>query len=233
MKYSAEEIGKIIKSERLNRKWSQEKLGKKVGTSYKQVSNYENGKLIPPMDILLKLCDTFKCELGYILGEDDYTTGTKLDTIIERTIGLNTASTNALQHITGHERKCLNFGHESNTYKRILNNLLSDPEFSYLLESLFELDSCIKHKEQLFAELEEKYGKDILNTAFEYYSSSIDFLHDENAEKLDDIYYQALVDIETCLSKEHDISFSVKVSRYEVRESFERLIDSLYPSKNT
>lgn len=232
MKYSTEEIGKKIKSERLSRKWSQEQLGQKIGTTYKQISNYENGKLIPPMDILLKLCDIFNCELGYILGEDEYNAGTKLDTIIEHSLGLNTSSTKALQYITGKNRNCLNFGYESNTYRQILNNLLCDPAFSHLLESLYELDSCIKHKERMFVELEKKYGKEVLATAFECYNSTTDYLCDQNAKKLDDIYYEAMIDIETFLSKEYDISFSIKINRYNVRESFERLIDSLYPNKN-
>ena len=233
MNYSIEEIGKIIKEERLKKKWTQEQLSKQIGITGKQVSNYEKGVLLPPIDILLKLCDIFECELGYILGEEDYKSKTKLNTIIEKTLGLNPHSLNTLHLITGNERICLNFGYESITYRRILNNILCEPSFIYLLESLYELDSCIKHEEKLYKQLEEKYGDEVLNTAFEYYCSTTDYIHDENAEKLTDIYYQAIADIDTYLSEEYNMSFSRKVNRYEVREAFERLIDNLYPNKSS
>ena len=58
-----------------------------------------------------------------------------------------------------------------------------------------------------------------------------DYLHDENAEKLDDIFYQIMADIDTAIDKSQDASFSSKVFRYEARESFERLLDELYPQK--
>ena len=233
MKYSTEKIGKKILEERKKRNWSQQQLGKKIQISSKQISNYENGKLIPPIEILLKLCDIFSCELGYILGEDSYNAGTKLDTIIERTLGLNTTTINTLQHITGNERKCLNFGCESDTYKRILNTFLCDPAFSYLLESFLELESCIKQKEQLFINLEEKYDNEVLSTAFEHYNSTTDYLRNDNTDMLENIYYQAILDIKTYIDKEDEISFSINVNRYKVNKAFERLIDSLYPTTNT
>ena len=70
MKYSAEVTGKIIKKERDNRCWSQKTLGDKLGVSGKQISNYESGVLMPPMDILIEMCEVFDCELGYILNEE-------------------------------------------------------------------------------------------------------------------------------------------------------------------
>ena len=115
MKYSAEEIGKIIKDKRINTlHWSQDALGKELSISGKQVSNYENGVLIPPIDILFKLCDIFNCELGYLLGEQDYSSGTKLNTAIEQKLGLTTNTINNICKITGTEHHCVNFGCESN-----------------------------------------------------------------------------------------------------------------------
>ena len=51
MRYDLEKIGKTIHQERDKLKWTQVKLGKKLGVSGKQISNYENGKLLPPQDI--------------------------------------------------------------------------------------------------------------------------------------------------------------------------------------
>lgn len=82
MKYNNEQISKMILSERTKLKISQAELGEKVGVVGKQISNYEKGKLVPPIDIVLRLCDVFKCELGYLLGEPDYADGTKIETAI-------------------------------------------------------------------------------------------------------------------------------------------------------
>ena len=229
MKYSKEEIGKKIQELRQAKNWSQEQLGHKIGTTGKQISNYENGKLIPPMDVLLILCDIFSCELGYILCEEDYKAGTKLDTIIERRTGLNTDSLDALHLITGAERHSPHLGHQSAAFKRILNALFTEPSFRYLLEAIFDLDSCIAHNQELYEELEIKYGKEILDKALEYYYSSTDYVHDENAETLPDIYYQAMNAISDYEDKSQENSFAIKVNKYEVRESFERLLNSLYP----
>ena len=75
MNHYPEKISKNIKTERLKRGWSQAKLGKYLGVSGKQISNYENedtNKCTPPIDILLKMCDLFECDLGYLIGEDKY-----------------------------------------------------------------------------------------------------------------------------------------------------------------
>lgn len=230
MIYSAEEIGKRIKKERLKINWSQEALGKELGqkSGAKQISKYEKG-LLPPIDVLLELCKIFKCELGYLLGEEAYSSGTKINTTINETLGLNNESIDSIMRITGTEKKCLNYGCESENYRRILNRFISSPSFIYLFESLYELDNFILKRDKLWTDLEDKYGKEIYDKAFEYYNSTIDYLHDEHAEKLEEIYYQALSDIEVTIDKSHDASFPIKVLRYEARESFERLLDELYP----
>lgn len=231
MKYSSEEIGKIIKDKRNSLNLSQDKLGSKLGISGKQVSNYEKGILTPPIDILLSLCDIFKCELGYLIGEEDYSSGTKINTAIKNMLGLDNKSINSIKSITGTAKNCLNFGYESENYRRILNSFISNSSFRYLIESLYDLERSVSQRNKLWADLEDKYGKEILDKAFEYYNSTTDYLHDEHAEKLEHIYYQALSDIDIAIAKNHDASFPIKVLRYEARESFERLIDELYPQK--
>lgn len=232
MKYSPEEIGKLIKKERLKLNWSQEALGYDLGqkSGAKQISKYENG-MLPPIEVLLKLCEIFNCELGYLLGESDYSSGSKINTAIQSNLGLDNSSIESIKHITGTEKNCLNFGYESKNYRCILNNFISNPAFIYLIEALYNLNHSVLQSDKIWADLETKYGKDIFDKAYEYYNSSTDYLHDENAEKLDDVYYQAMVDIDAAIDKQHENSFSIKVFRYEAREEFERLLDNLYPQK--
>lgn len=232
MKYSSEEIGKKIKDERLKLNWSQEALGIDLGqkSGAKQISKYESG-MLPPIDVLLKLCEIFNCELGYLLGEDDYSSGTKVNTAIENSLGLNNESINAIKHITGTEKSCVSFGYESKNYRRILNSFISSSSFADLAIALYDLDCSIAAKKKIWLNLEEKYGKETIDKAFEYYNSTTDYFHDENAEKLDDIYYQAMADIDSAIDKDYETSFPIKVLRYEAREAFERLLDNLYPQK--
>lgn len=231
MKYSSEEIGKIIKNKRNLSNLSQEKLGRILGISGKQISNYEKGILTPPIDILFKLCDIFKCELGYLIGEDDYSSGTKFNTAIKNMLGLDNESVDSIKSITGTDKNCLAFGYEFEEYKRILNNFISNSLFRQLIESLYDLDRSVSQRDKLWTDLKDKYGKEILDKAFQYYNSTTDYLHDDHTEKIEDIYYQAISDIDVVIDKSLDSLFPIKVLRYEVRESFERLLDELYPSK--
>ena len=118
MKYNTEQIGKTIKSEREKKGWSQEKLGKKLHISGKQISIYEKGNL-PPLENLLALCDLFDCELGYLLGEDTYSKGTKIETEIYEKTGLLPETVKSLEYITSPNSR-FHFGYESKVFRELL-----------------------------------------------------------------------------------------------------------------
>lgn len=229
MSYSSESIGKTIKIERSNRKWSQARLGKELGISGKQISNYENGILTPPTDILFNMCNIFGCQLGYLLGEEDYKDKTKLDTAIANKLNLSSEAISSLCRITGSDNNCILFGHKSANIQRLINALFTSECFINLIEAIHELDSAVQHNNDLWINLEKKYGKTRMDRALKYYHSQTDYLRDENAPKLPSIYYEILSAIDNELSHQTDASFSIKVLRYEIRETFERLLDSLYP----
>lgn len=229
MIYSAELTGNIIKTEREKRNLSQRALGKLINVSGKQISNYEKGNPMPPIDILMKFCETFDCELGFLLGEESYSDGTKLRTAIIEKTGLSDTSIQNIQRITGTDKRCVCFGHNSIHYRTILNNLLSSEHFISLLENMSFLDERISAPDQYWLELEKKYGKENVDKAFEYYNSSTDYFNDSAAEQLPEIYYKIMGDIEATIDKQHDNEYSIKVARYELNESFSSLIESIYP----
>lgn len=231
MGYSAEVTGKIIKNERDNRGWSQKTLGDKLGVSGKQISNYESGTLMPPMDILIKMCEVFECELGFILNEENYADGTKLMTAIRDKLGLDATSVGAITHITGREKSCVNFGYESEDNRRILNMFLSSSAFGYFYECLSDLDRMVEERKKVWDELESKYSKELLDQAFTYYNSTTDYLHDPDAEKLDAIMYEIMWAIDGAIGKDCDSTYPIKVARYELNEAFGELINSIYPKK--
>ncbi|NBK91889.1 XRE family transcriptional regulator [bacterium 1XD21-13] len=231
MAYNAEKIGKTILAERTKLKLSQMELGKKIGIVGKQISNYEKGKTIPPIDVMLKLCDVLQCELGYLLGEPDYSEGTKLETAITTTTGLNTNALNNIRTITGTEKSCLSFGYESDSYRSILNSLFSSPQFISFIECLHDLDTAVSDSKNVFSELGNKIGKERLDEAFTFYNSPIDYEHDPHAPKLKPEQYEAMGMIDSAIDKQYGLSYTIKIARYELHEAFEALIESLYPRK--
>jgi len=229
MNYSSEIIGNKIKEQRSNKKWSQEALGNKIGVSGKQVSNYEKAIQTPPIDILFKLCEIFDCELGFLLGEEKYESGTILDTAIQNKLKLSQEAISSLCHLTGNESSSIYRGYKSKSFQKILNSFLCSDFFSALICSVCDLDNAIQNSKNIWDKLYNKYGKEKMHQAFKYYNSTTDYLLDDTAEKLDDIYYEILVAIDSAIDKEHDASYPIKVLRYEAREAFERLLDALYP----
>lgn len=74
MKYNAKAIGQRIKNERQTLSLTQGDFAKKIGLSEESrqtIGKWENGKLLPQFEDMLKMCEVFDCELGYLLGEFD------------------------------------------------------------------------------------------------------------------------------------------------------------------
>lgn len=232
MNYSAEVIGKLIRLEREKRKWTQKKLGEALNVSGKQISNYEQGEPIPPIDVLLKLCEVFDCELGYILGEEDYTEGSKIRTAICNVTGLSAASIDAIQKITGTARNCIEFGYESEKYRSILNKILISSQFIEFINNLGYLDDRIAEFNNIDKQLVEKLGNSLLNKALSYYSSSADLYNETDADKLKPEFCEAMVLLDSSIDKKRDINYQIKIARYELREAFEFLINDIYPRQH-
>ena len=231
MKYSAELIGNIIKNERNKRNWNQNQLGKKLGITGKQISKYEHGDPIPPIDIMLKLCEIFECELGYILGEAQYSEGSKLQTAIREKLNLSIEATEAINKITGTSRRSLSFGNESEKYIRILNNLLSSHLFPSFIESIGTLDYYITEQKSCFSLIEEKYGKQLFEQAWNIHFGPIDYEHTDYEPPLSSELCEIIKEIKDAEDKSCDLSYSIKVARYELQETLEDLIAELYPRR--
>lgn len=229
MEYDKKLTGKIIRIERNKRKWTQDKLSKKLNISSKQVSKYESGDLLPPLYILTELCGLFDCEIGYLLGEPLYKDGTQLTTAIHETTGLDAETINNIRCITGKERGALVFRCESDKYKRILNRLLSSPYFLSFIECLGNLDSYEDELNTIWSPVIEKYGEEIFATAMECYTGKIDYEHDPNAEFPSDEVCEAYKCIDEVIDQQQDILYKIKVSRYELHEVYEDLVNGLYP----
>lgn len=236
MEYKSEEIGKLIKAERKKRNLSQEELGEKLNITGKQISNYEHGKPMPPMEVLLKICKIFDCELGYILGERDYSQGTKLKTIISNETGLNIEAINAIIGLTGTEREYINWGYESEKYRRILNTLFTSKGFLNFIETLAELDDSYQKKEQeqeILIQLSNELGEPLFNKAMKLRDVTS---KDEEASNLTTEECKAIKKVNAALDECYELHCKfiqeMKVHRFSIQEALTLLINEMYPMPN-
>ena len=62
-----DKIGNFIKSIRLEKKLTQKELADILGVTYQAVSKWENGKNIPDLSIIKKICDEFNINIDELL----------------------------------------------------------------------------------------------------------------------------------------------------------------------
>lgn len=100
--YDWKEIGKRIAFERTkNKRMTLEEVAEYIGTTRQTVSRWEKGKGVEiTLNMLLRLCSLFDCELGYLLCEEGFELKTRAKTDFHELTGL---SENAIESIT--ERK--------------------------------------------------------------------------------------------------------------------------------
>lgn len=232
MHYNTEIIGKVIESERKKLGFSQERLGKKLRVVGKQISNYERGKTLPPIDVLFKMCDILNCELGYLLGERDYSKGTKIKTLISEETGLNIETLEIIKTITGTEHSCINWGYESEKYRRVLNKLLISTEFIDFVKALGDMEDVYAAKKKTQQPLEKlckELGSELFDVACKHTGSCAEELESLNltAEEINAINLFDKAQDE-CYSLYLKNEYDIKVCKYSVQEALTLLINRLY-----
>lgn len=85
------------------------------------IAKWEQGKELPPLDVLCTLCIPFNCEVGYLLCE--YDCKTRIETDIQLETGLSRESVERLRYFIQKKPRCVN----------ILNQLLTSLNFENLL----------------------------------------------------------------------------------------------------
>jgi transcriptional regulator with XRE-family HTH domain len=82
-----EEMGQRIRAERIQLKMTMDKLGEETSVSRQTVSKWEKGESAPSVFDLLRLCEIFECDFGYLVGE--YQNRTRVETDIVKETGLS------------------------------------------------------------------------------------------------------------------------------------------------
>lgn len=223
MQYDIQIIGQTIRNERKKHKWTQNKLGMMLNVSGKQISNYENGKLLPPQDVLLKIADLFNCEYGYILGEESYKDGSKLNTAVCESLGLTSEAVEALRTVT---HKGLSQKLEER--QKAISCFFESPYFGRFVDCLVEAVTISKgiesYNDGIHQELVSRYGEKLVGKAVVYCSYG-DSVPAANAN--DPMFKKVVNEIDSYIDESQTQEYAQKVARYELREAFEQLIRSI------
>ena len=183
----------------------------------------------PMFSNMILIADCLGVSIGYLTGETDMDTFT-----LEKAsdyLHLDSDAIKVINKVTGTDRSSLDFGYQSQKYRYILNNFLTSKGFHNLVHRMRDLDDCYSSSSEVWEQLSEKLGDSLLKEAIDCYNGPTDFLNDPNAEELGDELYKAIGMLDTAIDRQHDLSYALKVARYELQETFKCLIDELYPPK--
>ena len=147
--YSLKDIGERIQAERERKRFSLAYVAEFCGVQqYQTVANWEKGNTTPPLKALLKLCNLFECELGYLLGDDGYELKTRAKTDIHKETGL---SGEAVETIV--EKN-------NNPETEVLSMLLCNPNFWRVLHVIMHGVESAKRSKDRNEKDEVRYRKD-------------------------------------------------------------------------
>lgn len=165
------------------------------------------------------LADYFGVSVGYLTGETDNSSFLMQDAC-EYT-GLEEATLRTI-------RDSLNIQDSvgSYPYRHAVDRLFASPELLTFLSAFLELEDAVQSLQEPFKQLKNELGSARFEKALEAYAGPNDYLTDESMP------HQLRSDcsaIDVAIDTQHDLSYEVKVARYELNEAFENLIESIFP----
>ena len=66
------DLGAELKKLRIQKGYSQPKLGEKLNKSVTTICRYENNEQTPPIDVLIKIARLYNVSIDYLIGNVDY-----------------------------------------------------------------------------------------------------------------------------------------------------------------
>lgn len=160
MKYIPVEIGKRIKENRIKLGLTQSELGEKLSKKISEqksvhaISEYESGKTVPPLPTLFNLCEVFDCELGYLLGEENYKEKTKLKSKFLEITGLSSEVYDKLVKITEYKNKKNGWCYDISVVE-VLNKLFTIIDFGNMMGNIADYEANVKEFNKIMNEINE------------------------------------------------------------------------------
>ena len=233
MDYKPEVTGKLLLALRKEAGLSQAELSSKFGCTEKQISQYEHGKLLPPIYRLTQYCELFDCELGYLLGEESYSDGTRLETLFRERLGLSKEAIQLLEELSGTKKTQkqlpLFVKYEAAEYQRMLSSLIISDAFLPLLEQLVRLDNTLSEHRKNWDAIRDEYGETGLSDAIKLYLETDGIQPDEPSQDITPLQLAARNRVDKAIEEDARLDYTAKVLRYEARESYEALLLSIFP----
>ncbi len=234
MKYNPKEIGKRIAERRRVLGLTQTDIANRLDFSAKQISTYESGKAIPPVNTLIKLCDILNCEFGYLMGDPDYSTPAKIEAAIRTEIGLNSDAMHSLADITRLERKYSYLENPPSDSINAINKFICSPYFAAFIENLEAVERHYLFYDKKVEEFEKKYGGGSFERALQWDFDLSQYVSEEESDPgISDKEYKEVEAVRPILDELRSNEYKLKIARYELQESFSILINQLYPKRET
>lgn len=196
-------------------------VGSVIGSDGKKIG-------LPSYDTMKRIADFFHVTVGYLTGETDYETF-EMERAC-RYLGITEGTGKVLKKTTGSTNDCIEWGYQSDSYQRIMDAFFTSEffsEFVYdlrLLDEVFHLniDKEVQPCDPLLLGEANKLRKDDIDYEFDPTAPQLTEQQIEVWKKLDDENHEFY-------KHSQDKMFQLKLTRYELHEAFERLVDSLYP----
>lgn len=167
MKYSKELIGQRLLYKRKQKGWTQveltekinEKLNREKDMLSKQISVYESGNAIPPLDILIIFCDIFDCNLDYFLCEEEQKSSIEDAALIGKDLGLDRRTVQIIKKFTENKKASEDSGRNYVDYRVILNKYLKSLSFRKIVRTLFNIIDKTNEYNGIIEDLEAECGE--------------------------------------------------------------------------
>lgn len=156
MKYNDVIVGQQIKKEREKIGMSQGKLALYLNIGRNRIIDIEKGRgtfKYLNLDKVILLCDLFHCELGYLLGEEEYKNKTKIKTTVSRYLGLSSDAIDRIRRIRRTDEKQIS----------ILSRIIESKKFIDFLNSISTYDYYYSEQNHQIDIIMHSYIKFIIN----------------------------------------------------------------------
>lgn len=218
-------------ADRLNERYDT-KFTQTTISDWLNVDNYRGNRKIgfPKYENMVLIAEYLEVDLGYLTGETDMETFT-----VEKAskyTNLSEEAINSVLKITGNDRSCINWGYESEKYRKVLNKLLISSEFIEFVKALGDMEAVYADKNKTQQPLEtlcEELGTELFDVACKYSGSC--------TEELEGLHLsEEEIDAINLFDKAQDDSYSlylkneydIKVCKYSAQEALTLLINRLY-----
>lgn len=131
--YDFEKIAQRIKAVRIDKNITQAYVSKKCNVSRSTVIKWEKGESFPELNSMLKLCNLYDCELGYLLCESGYENGKRETTDICKATGLSQEAVKTLVENETYSRERPHLSHVMGIEKHLINTLLMKSNNNFIV----------------------------------------------------------------------------------------------------